>query len=79
MAATNSAFADEIVVTVEPEEEEDDVEDHLDCSVDLSGISGQQQSRNCMEHGVRTLSVKIIQCILKARHLCTIIRVELEN
>ena len=53
MAATNSAFADEISVTVEP-----DVEDHLNCSAasstnepDLSGISGaqtpgQQQNRN---------------------------------
>ena len=58
MAATNSAFADEISVTVEPDENEDDVEDHLNCSAasstnepDLSGISGaqtpgQQQNRN---------------------------------
>ena len=53
--ATNSAFADEIAVTVEPDE--DDMEDHLNCSAaaanepDLSGISGaqtpgQQQNRN---------------------------------
>ena len=60
MAATNSAFVDEIVVNVEPDENEDGVEDHLNCSAassaaanepDLSGISGaqtpgQQQNRN---------------------------------
>ena len=43
MAATNSASADEIVVTVEPDD--DVVEDHLDCSAaDLSGISGNRGS-----------------------------------
>ena len=60
MAATNSAFVDEIVVNVEPDDGENDVEDHLNCSAassstanepDLSGISGaqtpgQQQHRN---------------------------------
>ena len=62
MAATNSAFVDEIVVNVEPDDHEDGVEDHLNCSgasssaaanePDLSGISGapqtpgQQQNRN---------------------------------
>ena len=62
MAATNSAFVDEIVVNVEPDDHEDGVEDHLNCSAasssaaaandpDLSGISGaqtpgQQQHRN---------------------------------
>ena len=60
MAATNSGFADEIAVTVEPDE--DDAEDHLNRSAassaaanepaDLSGTSGsqtppgQQQNRN---------------------------------
>ena len=54
MAATNSAFVDEIVVNVEPDDHEDGVEDHLNCSAassssaaaanepDLSGISGSQ-------------------------------------
>ena len=74
MAATNSAFADEISVTVEPDENEDDVEDHLSCSAasstnepaDLSGISGaqtpgQQQNRNSV------LSCSISDISLKYR------------
>ena len=61
MAATNSAFVDEIVVNVEPDDHEDGVEDHLNCSAassstatanepDLSGISGASQTPGQQQH-----------------------------
>ena len=77
MAATNSAFVDEIVVNVEPDDEnEDGVEDHLNCSAasssatanepDLSGISGsqtpgQQQNRNMIKNALIALQ-EVVKC-----------------